>query len=67
MYYRDFMQEAISMSKVTLSDDINSFNSKPLIRAKVKEVFSEFSAKIFELANEAEVIDSKKIRSSDWL
>lgn len=51
------------MSKVTLSDDINSYNSKPLIRAKVKEVFSEFSAKVFELANEAEVIDSKKFEA----
>ncbi|MGE8036111.1 hypothetical protein B1B04_20985 [Lysinibacillus sp. KCTC 33748] len=51
------------MSKVTLSDDINSYNSKPLIRAKVKEFFPEFSAKIFELANEAEVIDSKKFEA----
>lgn len=51
------------MSKVTLSDDINSYNSKALIRAKVKEVFSEFSAKIFELANEAEAIDSKKFEA----
>jgi len=57
------MQEAISMSKVTLSDDLNSYNSKALIRAKVKEVFSEFSAKIFELANEAEAIDSKKFET----
>jgi len=57
------MQEAISMSKVTLSDDLNSYNSKALIRAKVKEVFSEFSAKIFELANEAEAIDSKKFEA----
>lgn len=57
------MQEAISMSKVTLSDDLNSYNSKTLIRAKVKEVFSEFSAKIFELANEAEAIDSKKFET----
>ena len=55
-----FMQGAISMSKVTLSDDLNSYNSKALIRAKVKELFSEFSAKIFELANEAGTIDSKK-------
>ncbi|MFJ6209868.1 hypothetical protein [Lysinibacillus sp. NPDC092081] len=51
------------MSKVTLSDDLNSYNSKALIRAKVKEVFSEFSAKIFELANEAEAIDSKKFEA----
>ncbi|MFJ5564142.1 hypothetical protein [Lysinibacillus xylanilyticus] len=51
------------MSKVTLSDDLNSYNSKALIRAKVKEVFSEFSAKIFELANEAEAIDSKKFET----
>lgn len=57
------MQEAISMSNVTLSDDLNSYNSKALIRAKVKEVFSEFSAKIFELANEAEAIDSKKFEA----
>lgn len=57
------MQEAISMSKVTLFDDLNSYNSKALIRAKVKEVFSEFSAKIFELANEAEAIDSKKFEA----
>lgn len=33
------MQGAISMSKVTLSDDLNSYNSKVLIRAKVKELF----------------------------
>lgn len=58
-----FMQEAISMSKVTLSDDLNSYNSKALIRAKVKEVFSEFSAEIFELASEAESIDSKKFET----
>ncbi|MEY9978839.1 hypothetical protein [Lysinibacillus sp. RC79] len=51
------------MSKVTLSDDLNSYNSKALIRAKVKEVFSEFSAEIFELANEAEAIDSKKFEA----
>lgn len=57
------MQEAISMSNVTLSDDLNSYNSKILIRAKVKEVFSEFSAKIFELVNEAESIDSKKFEA----
>ena len=57
------MQEAISMSKVTLSDDLNSYNSKALIRSKVKEVFSEFSAEIFELANDAESIDSKKFET----
>ncbi|MGE7695621.1 hypothetical protein ACQKNC_16205 [Lysinibacillus sp. NPDC094177] len=51
------------MSNVTLSDDLNSYNSKILIRAKVKEVFSEFSAKIFELVNEAESIDSKKFEA----
>ncbi|KOP69880.1 hypothetical protein AMS59_21490 [Lysinibacillus sp. FJAT-14745] len=51
------------MSKVTLSDDLNSYNSKALIRAKVKEFFSEFSAKIFELVNEAEAIDSKKFET----
>lgn len=54
------MQGAISMSKVTLLDDLNSYNSKALIRAKVKEVFSEFSAKIFELVDEAGTINSKK-------
>ncbi|MGE7676185.1 hypothetical protein ACQKMV_21930 [Lysinibacillus sp. NPDC094403] len=51
------------MSNVTLTDDLNSYNSKILIRAKVKEVFSEFSAKIFELVNEAESIDSKKFEA----
>jgi len=51
------------MSKVTLSDDLNSYNSKALIRTKVKEVFSEFSAKIFELANEADTINSKKFEA----
>ncbi|WP_068986038.1 MULTISPECIES: hypothetical protein [Lysinibacillus] len=51
------------MSKVTLLDDLNGYNSKALIRAKVKEVFSEFSAKIFELANEADTIDSKKFEA----
>ena len=55
-----FMQGAISMSKVTLSDDLNSYNSKALIRVKVKELFSEFSAKIFELADEAGAVNSKK-------
>ncbi len=54
------MQGAISMSKVTLSDDLNSYNSKALIRVKVKELFSEFSAKIFELADEAGAVNSKK-------
>lgn len=54
------MQGAISMSKVTLLDDLNSYNSKALIRAKIKEVFSEFSAKIFELVDEADTINSKK-------
>lgn len=54
------MQGAISMSKVTLSDDLNSYNSKALIRVKVKEFFSEFSAKIFELADEAGAVNSKK-------
>jgi len=54
------MQGAISMSKVTLLDDLNSYNSKALIRAKVKEVFSEFTAKIFELVDEAGTINSKK-------
>ena len=54
------MQGAISMSKVTLSDDLNSYNSKVLIRAKVKELFSEFSAKIFELASDTGTIDSKE-------
>lgn len=33
------MQGAILMSKVTLLDDLNSYNSKALIRAKIKEVF----------------------------
>jgi len=56
------MQEAISMSKVALSDDLNNYNSKALIRAKVKEIFSEFSAKIFELVDEASTIDSKKFQ-----
>lgn len=55
-----FMQGAISMSKVTLSDDLNSYNSKALIRVKVKEFFSEFSAKIFELVDEAGAVNSKK-------
>ncbi len=55
------MQGAILMSKVTLLDDLNSYNSKALIRAKIKEVFSEFSAKIFELVDEADTINSKKI------
>jgi len=54
------MQGAISMSKVTLSDDLNSYNSKALIRVKVKEFFSEFSAKIFELVDEAGAVNSKK-------
>lgn len=54
------MQGAISMSKVTLLDDLNSYNSKALIRVKVKEFFSEFSAKIFELVDEADTINSKK-------
>ncbi|UZM99004.1 hypothetical protein OL548_33300 [Lysinibacillus sp. MHQ-1] len=49
------------MSKVTLSDDLNSYHSKALIRVKVKEFFSEFSAKIFELADEAGNLDIKKI------
>ncbi|WP_155593966.1 hypothetical protein [Lysinibacillus cavernae] len=48
------------MSKVTLSDDLNNYNSKALIRTKVKELFSEFSAKVFELADEAGAIKSKK-------
>ncbi|QDQ00143.1 hypothetical protein FOH38_06165 [Lysinibacillus fusiformis] len=51
------------MSKVTLSDDLNSYNSKVLIRAKVKELFSEFSAKIFELANEVGTVDSKNFET----
>ncbi|MFJ7733440.1 hypothetical protein ACIQXF_16340 [Lysinibacillus sp. NPDC097231] len=51
------------MNKVTLSDDLNSYNTKALIRTKVKEVFSEFSAKVFELANEAGTIDSKKFET----
>lgn len=57
------MQEAISMSKVALSDDLNNYNSKALIRAKVKELFSEFSAKIFGLVDEASTIDSKKFEA----
>ncbi len=57
------MQEAISMSKVALSDDLNNYNSKALIRAKVKELFSEFSAKIFELVDESSSIDSKKFEA----
>lgn len=57
------MQEAISMSKVALSDDLNTYNSKALIRAKVKELFSEFSAKIFGLVDEASTIDSKKFEA----
>lgn len=40
-----FMQEAISMSKVALSDDLNNYNSKALIRAKVKELFLNFRQK----------------------
>ncbi|MGE7091560.1 hypothetical protein ACQKII_08945 [Lysinibacillus sp. NPDC048646] len=55
------------MSKVTLSDDLNRYNSKALIRAKVKELFSEFSAKIFELANEAGTIDSKNFETRTGL
>ena len=51
------------MSKVTLSDDLNSYNSKALIRVKVKELFSEFSAKIFELADEAGAVNSKNSRN----
>lgn len=58
-----FMQGAILMSKVALSDDLNSYNSKVLIRTKVKELFSEFSTKIFELANEAGAINSKKFEA----
>ncbi len=58
-----FMQGAISMSKVTLSDDLNSYQSKALIRVKVKEFFSEFSAKIFELADEAGKLDHKKFEA----
>ncbi|KPN97945.1 hypothetical protein [Lysinibacillus sp. ZYM-1] len=51
------------MSKVTLSDDLNSYNSKALVRVKVKEFFSEFSAKIFELADEAGILNSKKFEA----
>lgn len=51
------------MSKVTLSDDLNSYHSKALIRVKVKEFFSEFSAKIFELADEAGKLDNKKFEA----
>lgn len=40
-----FMQGAISMSKVTLSDDLNSYHSKALIRVKVKEFFQNFPRK----------------------
>ena len=50
------------MSKVALSEDLNNYNSKALIRAKVKELFSEFSAKISELVDEASTIDSKKFQ-----
>lgn len=58
-----FMQGAILMSKVALLDDLNSYNSKALIRTKVKELFSEFSTKIFELADEAGAINSKKFEA----
>lgn len=51
------------MSKVTLSDDLNSYNSKALVRVKVKEFFSEFSAKIFELADKAGILNSKKFEA----
>lgn len=49
----------ISMNKVVFSNDLNSYNSKALIRAKVKEYFTEFSNKIFELTEEKGSLNSK--------
>ena len=48
------------MNKVVLSSELNNYNSKALIRAKVKEHFSEFSDKVFDLINESGPLSSKE-------
>ncbi|KOS71603.1 hypothetical protein AEA09_01025 [Lysinibacillus contaminans] len=48
------------MNKVVLSSELNNYNSKALIRAKVKEHFSEFSDKISELIDESGPLTSKE-------
>lgn len=51
------------MSKVLFSSDLNNYNSKALIRVKVKEDFSEFSDKIFELIEESGSLTSKEFET----
>ena len=51
------------MGKVLFSNDLNSYNSKSLIRAKVKEDFSEFSDEIFGLVEEASSLTSKEFET----
>lgn len=51
------------MSKVVLSSDLNNYNSKALIRAKVKDHFSDFSEKIFEIIDESGSLTSKEFET----
>ncbi|MFJ7738587.1 hypothetical protein ACIQ2D_19940 [Lysinibacillus sp. NPDC097287] len=51
------------MSKVLFSSDLNSYNSRALIRAKVKEDFSEFSDGIFELVEDSGSLTSKEFEA----
>lgn len=51
------------MSKVLFSNDLNNYNSKALIRVKVKEDFTEFSEAIFELIEESGSLTSKEFET----
>ncbi|MEG0259515.1 MAG: hypothetical protein RR595_13035 [Lysinibacillus sp.] len=51
------------MNQATQLDDLNSFSSKTLIRAKVKETFTELSATIFEYVDEVGTLDAKKFEA----
>ncbi|MFJ7952228.1 hypothetical protein ACIQZG_11960 [Lysinibacillus sp. NPDC096418] len=51
------------MGKVLISSDLNSYNSKALIRAKVKEDFSKFSDEIFSLVEQAGSLTSKEFET----
>lgn len=51
------------MDKVLFSSNLSDYNSKALIRAKVKEQFSEFSDEIFGLVEDSGSLTSKEFES----
>lgn len=51
------------MSKILFSSDLNNYNSKALIRTKVKGNFSEFSDGIFGLVEDSGSLTSKEFET----